>query len=203
MHRDPIPLRALQNRSGELYYTHEGSISVRSKQLYKLIVALKDVVEARHACSLFSHPIRSKADDLYYPLLNAIVVCDAKPFVDNRALGPLSSHWRKFSDRKLQDTHERLLQFRHDNIAHNDLATAQVQIVPPGARLAGKETTALGISWAVTRHVLDLRTFPLIWDTIEDLRVRLMAAIDEEMLILYGLSKLPTDPFPLTFDDSL
>jgi len=179
------------------------SRSDRKKKLYKLIVAFKDIVEARHACSLFSRTIRSTGDDLYYPLLNAIVVCYAKPFVDNKALGPLSSHWRKFSDPRLQETHERLLQFRHDNIAHNDLATAEVHIVPPGARLAGKETTALGVSWAVTRHVLDLLTFPLIWATIEDLRVRLKTAIDEEVLILYGLSELPSNAFPLTFDEAL
>src|SRR5439155_6283753 len=179
------------------------SRSARKKKLYKLIVAFKDIVEARQACSLFSKTIRSMADDLYYPLLNAIVVCYAKPFVDNKALGPLSSHWRKFSDMRLQETHERLLQFRHDNIAHNDLATAQVQIVPPGAALAGKQTTALGVSWAVTRHVLHLKTFPLIWDAIEDLRVRLMTAIGEEVLILYGLSRLPSEPFPLSFDEGL
>ena len=30
-----------------------------------------------------------------------------------------------------------------------------------------------------------------------------MQAIDEEMLILYGLSQLPREPFPLTFDEGL
>lgn len=175
----------------------------RKKRLYKLIVALKDIVEARSACSLFSSTIRSMGDDLYYPLLNSIVVCYAKPFVGSKALGPLSSHWRKFSARKLQDTHDRLLQLRHDNIAHNDLSTTQVQIIPPRARLAGKETEAVGVSWAVTRHLLDLRTFPLIWETIEDLRVRLMRAIDEEILVLYGLSDLPPEAFPLNFDEGL
>jgi hypothetical protein len=175
----------------------------RKKKLYKLTVALKDIVEARHACSLFGKTIASTADDLYYPLLNSIVVSYSKPFVENKALGPLSSHWRRFDNPKLQQTHDRLLKFRHDNIAHNDLDTAQVQIIPPGAKVQGQQNTALGVSWAVTRHVLAPQTFQLIWDTIEDLRVRLMQAIDEEMLILYGLSQLPREPFPLRFDEGL
>jgi hypothetical protein len=119
------------------------------------------------------------------------------------SIRPLSAHWRKFEKAKLQKTHDRLLKFRHDNIAHNDLDTAQVQIIPPGAEIEGQQTTALGVSWAISRHVLDPQTFQLIWDTIEDLRVRLMEAIDEEMLVLYGLSHLPSEPFALTFDEGL
>jgi hypothetical protein len=152
---------------------------------------------------LFGKTITSTGDDLYYPLLNSIVVSYSKPFVENKALGPLSTHWRRFKEPKLQKTHDRLLKFRHDNIAHNDLDTAQVQIIPPGAKIEGQQTTALGVSRAISRHVLDPQTFQLIWDTIEDLRVRLMEAIDEEMLILYGLSHLPDGPFPLTFDEGL
>lgn len=179
------------------------SRGARKKKLYKLIVALKDIVEARHACSLFGKTITSTGDDLYYPLVNSIVVSYSKPFVENKALGPLSAHWRKFEKPKLQKTHNRLLKFRHDNIAHNDLDTAQVQIIPPGAKMKGQQTTALDVSWAISRHVLDPQNFQLIWDTIEDLRVRLMEAIDEEMLVLYGLSHLPSEPFPLTFDEGL
>ena len=133
----------------------------RKKKLYKLIVALKDIVEARQACSLFGKTITSTADDLYYPLLNSIVVSYSRPFVENKALRPLSSHWRRFDKPKLQQTHERLLQFRHDNIAHNDLDTAQVQIIPPGAKIPGQQNAALGVSWAVTRHVLAPQTFHL------------------------------------------
>jgi hypothetical protein len=175
----------------------------RKKKLYKLIVALKDILEARQACSLFGKQVDSLASDLYYPLLNSIVLSYSKPFVENKGLGPLPGGWRKFKERELQKTHDRLLEFRHDNIAHNDLSTAQVQIIPPGSKLPGQQTGAHGVSWAVSRHVLDPQTFQLIWNTIEDLRVRLMEAIDEEMLILYGLSQLPSEPFPLTFDEGL
>ena len=175
----------------------------RKKRLYKLIVALKDIVDARSACSLFGQTIRSTADELYYPLLNSIIISYSKPFVHNKALGPLSGQWRKFQNPNLQQTHDKLLRFRHDNIAHNDLESAQVQIIPPGAKLQGQQTTGLGVSWAISRHILDLETFQLIWDTIEDLRVRLMKAIDEEMLVLYGLSQLPGEPFRLTFEESL
>src|SRR5438552_6649205 len=103
----------------------------RKNKLYKLIVAFRDMVEARHACSLFGKTVRSTNDDLYYPLLNSIVVCYSKPFVQNKGLGPLPARWRKFKRSELQKTHDRLLQFRHDNIAHNDLDTVQVQIIPP------------------------------------------------------------------------
>src|ERR1700682_4308310 len=179
------------------------SRGARKKKLYKLIVALKDIVEARHACSLFGKTITSTGDDLYYSLVHSIVVSYSKTFVENKALGPLSAHWRKFEKPKLQKTHNRLLKFRHDNIAHNDLDTAQVQIIPPGAKMKGQQTTALAVSWAISRHVLDPQNFQLIWDTIEDLRVRLMEAIDEEMLVLYGLSHLPSEPFPFTFVEGL
>jgi len=193
----------LRNRTYELICMKLQSRADRKKQLYKLIVALKDIVDARHACSLLGKQVNSTASDLYYPLLSSVVLSYSKPFVENKGLGPLSGGWRKFKQRKLQETHDRLLEFRHENIAHNDLSTAQVQIIPPGAKLAGQQTSALGVSWAVSRHVLDPQTFQLIWNTIEDVRIRLMEAIDEEMLILYGLSQLPSDPFPLTFDESL
>jgi hypothetical protein len=175
----------------------------RKKKLYKLIVAYKDIEEARHACSLFSRTIRSTSDDMYYPLLTAIVIPYSKPFVKNKALGILPGCWQKFEKRELQETHDRLLKFRHDNIAHNDLSTVQVLIVPPGAKVDGKESKALGVSWAFSRHKLALETFRLIWDTIEDLRMRLEKAINEEMLVLFGLSKLPAESFVLTFDENL
>jgi len=175
----------------------------RKKKLYKLIVALKDIVDARTACSLFGKTVNSTADELYYPLLNSIVISYSKPFVDNKALGPLPGHWRKFQHPKLQQTHDQLLRFRHDNIAHNDFKTAQVQIIPPGAKLQGQRTAPAKVSWAISRHILDLQTFQLTWNTIEDLRVRLMRAIDEELLVLYEKSQLPSEPFPLTFDEKL
>ena len=112
--------------------------------------------------------IRSKADDRGLPTLE----CDCrlrrlKLFVDNRVFRPTCHPTGvSFPMEASKILMSAFCKFRHDNIAHNDLATAQVQIVPPGARLAGKETTACCISWEVTRHVLDLRTFPLIWDTI-------------------------------------
>jgi hypothetical protein len=43
----------------------------------------------------------------------------------------------------------------------------------------------------------------MIWHTIEEQRVRLMRAIDEEKDALYSSSELPKTPFQLDFTEGL
>jgi hypothetical protein len=176
----------------------------RKKKLYKLIVALKDIVAARHACAMFGQMVDSVGNDLYQPLLHAVVICYSKPFVENKGLGPLPGRWRKFANPDWQHSHDQLLEMRHKLIAHNDLDTVTVQIIPPGVGFYGPPKEGrLGVSWAVRDIALAPETFRTIWHTIEDLRIRLMKAIEEEMLVLYGLSKLPSEPFLLAFDEGV
>jgi hypothetical protein len=179
------------------------SRSERKKTLYKLIVAFHDMVYARAACELFGENVDSIFHPLYQPLLHSIAICYSKPFVENKALGPLSGHWRKFEDRKYQETHEKLLNIRNEIIAHNDLETVKVMMVPPGSSFKGRKHGGLGLGYALSTYAFPLEKFEVIWHTIEEQRVRLMKAIDEEILVLYGLSQIPEVPFRLDFTEGL
>ena len=179
------------------------SRSERKKTLYKLIVAFHDMVYARAACELFGKTVDSILHPLYQPLLHSIAVCYSKPFVENKALGPLSGHWRKFEDPKYQKTHEMLLKIRNEIIAHNDLEKVKVRMVPPGSSFKGRKHEGLGLGYALSTYAFPLHKFEVIWHTIEEQRVRLMKAVDEEILVLYGLSEIPKDDFELDFTEGL
>jgi hypothetical protein len=175
----------------------------RKKKLYKLIVALHDMIYARHACELFGKTVDSIYHPLYQPLLHSLVICYSKPFVENKGVGPLSSNWRKFDNPEYQKTHELLLKVRNELIAHNDLETVQVKMVPPGSNFEGRKYDSHGLGYALRTYALPLEKFEVIWHTIEEQRVRLMRAIDEDMLVLYGLSQVPKTPFQLDFTEGL
>ena len=175
----------------------------RKKKLYKLIVALHDMIYARQACELFGNTVNSISHALYQPLLHSIVICYSKPFVENNGVGTLSSHWRKFEKREYQETHKRLLRIRNELIAHNDVETVEVQMLPPDSDFVGRKHKGDRLGYALRTYVYPLEEFEVIWHTIEEQRVRLMKAIDEEMLVLYGSSQLPKTPFQLDFTEGL
>jgi hypothetical protein len=177
--------------------------SARKKRLYKLIVALHDMIHARHACELFGKTVDSIGHPLYQPLLHSVVICYSKPFIENKGVGTLSSNWRKFDNPEYQKTHRLLLQIRNELIAHNDVETVQVRMIPPGSNFEGRKYEGNGLGYALRTYALPLKKFELIWQTLEEQRVRLMKAIDEEMLVLYGSSQLPKTPFQLDFTEGL
>lgn len=74
-------------------------------------------------------------------------------------------------------------------------------MVPPGSEFKGHKNEGLGYS--LRTYAILLEKFEVIWHTLEEQRVRLMKAVDEEMLVLYGLSQIPKAQFKLDFTERL
>ena len=49
------------------------------KELYKIVVARSDITAALNACNLFLSRVKDFGDDLYIPLVNAIIVGKLPP----------------------------------------------------------------------------------------------------------------------------
>lgn len=160
------------------------------------------MIAARSACRTFVETVDSMGHALYYPLLCATCICYAKAFVESRdsGLGPLSGHWREFPDKRLQNAHNLMIKARHEIVAHNDMDVRKVSIVPPGTQLT-RTIKPVGVGIQVNIYYFQLSVFRDFMDTCQFQIDRLSKAIDEEILVLYGLSQLPTDVFPLTFED--
>jgi hypothetical protein len=179
------------------------SRSERKKRLYKLIVALNNIRYAREACALLLKSVDSIWHPLYQPLLHSVAVCYAKPFVENKALGVLQSHWRKFDNPEYQKTYDDLLAIRKEIVAHSDLEKVHVMMIPLGSSFHGRKHEGQGLGYALSTYTFPVEKFKVIWETIEEQRVRLMRAIDDEILVLYGVSQLPKVPFRLDFTEGL
>jgi hypothetical protein len=177
--------------------------SERKKSLYKLIVAQSDILAAYNVCKLFLETVKKLGDDLYDPLLSAMVVCYARPFVDNKGFGPLPGCWRKYTEKRLQQAHDDMIRIRHEIIAHSDVDIRKVLIVPPSVKLGHLDLTSDRIAYAVDSYRIALSRFPDFHDVCVDILRRLHDAIEQEMAFLYGGKGLPSSEFPLTFDESV
>jgi len=177
------------------------NLSSRKKEFYKIVVARSDITAALTACDLFLSKVKDLSDDLYFPLLNAIVVCYSRPFTSNKPLGPLSEKWHKFHNETFQKTHETILSLRNKTIAHSDLEIRKVFIYPAGTPIAktGIKSHHLGV--AISNHALPMERFPEIRATCFDLGYRLNIEAERELRSLFGNKNPPSRKFELTFDD--
>ena len=173
--------------------------SKRKEQLYKIIVARSDITAALYASDLMLERVKTMGDPLYYPLYAAAVICYARPFSDNKPLGPLMKHWREFSDHTLQATHDDIIAARNELIAHSDLAARRVEILPPGARVADRTSTGVGCK--VGSYYFPIEKFHDVSATCRDLGGRLDSEVWRQLDALYGGMDLPRRAFPLRLGD--
>lgn len=132
----------------------------------------------------------------------AIVVCYARPFIDNRGFGVLPKLWRIFQNPKHQSAHDLMIKARNEVFAHRDKEVAKVLIVPPGVAFGGPKPSSQ-VGFAIKTYWLKPSQIPLFRNTCADLGKRLLAAIEESLEQLYGGMELPNAKFPLRFDDGL
>lgn len=104
--------------------------------LYKLILARNDITSALFACRFFIENVKDIKNELWLSLQEAIIISYARPFTENKPLGPIRKSWNKMPNPEMQKIHNMILEARDKQIAHSDLEQNKVFIIPKGVRLA-------------------------------------------------------------------
>jgi len=103
-------------------------LDARKKSLFRLITAHSSILDAAQGCDLFTKTINHSQHPMFRPLMAWIIISYARPFSQNRPVGPLPAEWARYEDPVLQDIHDRLIAMRHKSIAHCD---SGVRLQPP------------------------------------------------------------------------
>jgi hypothetical protein len=102
------------------------------KTLWKLAYASRAVSHVHTTCDFYLEHIRDDRHPIFIPLMCSICVTYARAFTDSGGVGMISQKFSRFSDPKLQKTHDLLWESRKRFYAHID-ATATV-IKPSGQK---------------------------------------------------------------------
>jgi hypothetical protein len=102
------------------------------KTLWKLAYANRAVSHVLTTCDFYLEHIRDDRHPIFIPLMCSICVTYARAFTDSGGVGMISQKFSRFSDPKLQRTHDLLWESRKRFYAHID-ATATV-IKPSGQK---------------------------------------------------------------------
>lgn len=166
------------------------------KQLYKLIVAFYDILNARDAAAEVVN--RHMHDRLWRPLADACVVYYARPFLRNDPYGPLDDSWSIWPDPEEQRLHDHLIRMRHKTIAHSDAALRRVVIHPAstaqGTALRAEEWS---IDTSVTTEKMRPKGFTRVEKLCHSLEVKLKAAIDSGVENQFRAGEHPDSDFDL------
>jgi len=182
------------------------SRSYRKMYLYKLMVARSDMNAAISACKLMLSTVDGFGHDLYYPLYASVIICYARPFTNNKPYGALPNRWQRFDSQKKKQTHKKILQARHELIAHSDMRVRKSMIVPPGVVIGKheeKEIKSSSIGTLTSLYFFPVRFFSLVQNNSIHIGSRLNKEIDEIVEELYGNMELPSVAFELRIDEGL
>jgi hypothetical protein len=170
--------------------------------LYKMVVARSDITAALEACDLLLKEVRDFLEDYkhgkYTPLLNAIIICYARPFTNNKPFGPLDKKWSIFADTKQQDIHKDLINYRHKMIAHSDFNVRKVIIFPKNVAMDddGKYKSPR-VSVSVSIKGLTLEYIENVRAVCFHVGSRLNTEIDVELESLFGDDSVPKEKIDL------
>ncbi|MDP3848908.1 MAG: hypothetical protein Q8Q59_00265 [Luteolibacter sp.] len=171
------------------------------RTIYKLALALKDISSAELTCKGFKIAILASDEkishEVNYAFMTAITTCYARPFVDNKSTGVLQKHWRKFTDRRLQETHDLIMKARHEVYAHSDSKIARLFIVPAGAMMRGAGRTAPRSSWFFETYEFPPDAIMNIHDCCIDLKQRLETEVSRLVDELCASGGTPETEFEL------
>jgi hypothetical protein len=90
------------------------------QDLWKLAFAKASTYKAKMACEFVINNAQQLDDDTYDALVIGIYVLYSRAFGSNKGVGCLPDKFRKFSDPRLQNTHNMILMARKRFIAHTD-----------------------------------------------------------------------------------
>lgn len=184
--------------------------SWKKRELYQFVLADTDIRTSIAVADDFIELLRAwKKETLPYHLSEAFVayvaVSYARPFTHDRrhsSVASLPEKWGKFSDPKLQETHDMMIDLRHTLFAHSDPTSRKLSIIPPGVVLFRQEI-AQGTSWELTTFSLPPHSIGELRNTCVDLQRRLQQRITILIDELYGGMDLPRAKFRVRFDEGL
>jgi hypothetical protein len=180
--------------------------SIKKKELYKLLVARSDITASLNTCKLMLEKVDGMEHELYYPFYTAIVVCYSRPFTNNKPHGSLGKKWYTFDNDIFRDTHQTLLNARHELIAHSDLTVKEAFIVPPGIVVGSdndKPIISESISIKTTMDYLARPMFEKTYNLCIYLGTRINDEIERLLEDIYGNMDLPNAPFKIRIDEGL
>jgi hypothetical protein len=90
------------------------------KTLWKLAYAKRAVFHVLTTCDFYLQHVRDDDHPMHIPLVCSICVMYARPFTDNEGVGMISAKFARYSDTKLQKTHDLLWESRKRFYAHTD-----------------------------------------------------------------------------------
>lgn len=128
------------------------------KTLWKLAYARHAVAHVLVTCDFYLRHIQDERHPMHVPLMCSICVTYARPFPDNSGVGMISSKFARYSDPKLQATHDSLWRSRKQFYAHND---ATLSFVPVGGDTAPLQQIRVAVSRRNLGHSDEL-TFGLL-----------------------------------------
>lgn len=168
----------------------------RLTDLYKIVVARSDINAAMDACDIMLKEVKDFYEDYkhgkYTPILNAIIICYARPFTNNKPFGPLDKIWSVFSDKRHQEIHYDLIRFRHKMIAHSDFNVRKVIVYPKHVAMDHPmKFQSPEVSVAVSFKALSLEYIKEVRVVCFDLGSRLNSEIKKELEELFGDESVP------------
>src|SRR4051794_10180110 len=93
----------------------------RRKTLWKLAYATRSIQHVLSACDFYlEHLKHEQHHPMAYSVMCAICVIYARPFTDNSGVGMISSKFGRYTEPRLQRTHDILLRSRMQFYAHSD-----------------------------------------------------------------------------------
>ena len=190
--------------------------SEKKKLFHKLVLAQSDMHSAYKTCELFMEKvwqleiakpreIAGFQNPLYFPLLQALVISYARPFIDNDGLGVLPKKWSKFDDLKFSEAHKLNLKYRNELVAHNDQHIRKVQIVPQNANYVPmpKGKKMFGHGFAIRTYGIDLQQMQIIYRLSSFQAKRLLDEVIKLFDELYKGMDLPNKQFDLRIDEGI
>lgn len=178
------------------------------RQFHKLAIAQSDLIHARAACRYFVEHVHDIAHTIYYPLFVTIVICYARPFTDNDTFGRLQKGWGRFSDLRLQRSHDLMLKTRNEVVAHSDAAIRRLSIVPAGVSYPfnmspDKPVISQSHGYIIDTYLLQPSHFTDALDTIYYVLDRLRPEVARLFDLLYAYEALPPRIFSMTIDETI
>lgn len=180
--------------------------SHQKRDLYRLLIARSDIYASLNACNLILNNVKSIKDENLYPLTTSVVVCYSRPFTANKPYGALPKRWSKFDNPLYQNTHDMLLQARHELFAHSDMDIRKAQIIPPNVPFVidgDKDLKSPEISTQVSYKLFAIDFFKIVKETNLDIGKRIQAEINKLTIDLYADMELPNKEFYLRIDEGL
>jgi hypothetical protein len=167
-----------------------------TKTFWKLAHAKRAVSLVQTTCDLYLKHVENEQSPLHIPLLCSICVTYARPFTDNDGVGMISSKFARFSDEKLQNTHDLLWDARKRFYAHSDATVTAVSLsgeslaiqpidVTISRRDTGQGTDLLTFGYNLHEIRLNGIVIPDVQKLCTELDHRLEAAITKTMQQLF------------------